>query len=219
MKKIFQHPAGDANPTLWRTQGERENSAAFADDLAREFTPGSGQLSEEEVSGLSRRDFVRLMGAATALTGVGLTGCRRPEAHLVPFAKSAEWTIPGKFLYYASSMPTPAGAVPVIVTTTDGRPTKIEGNPLHPLSNGSTDVFAQASVLNLYDPNRSKEIKHDSLTVGRGDLDNLLAKIRATAGSNGGDGLAILVGKENSPTIERRGGLRRHARSGGAPRV
>lgn len=203
MKKIFQHPARDANPTLWRTQGERENSAAFAEDLAREFTPGSGYLSEDEASGLSRRDFVRLMGAATALTGVGLTGCRRPEAHLVPFAKSAEWTIPGKFLYYASSMPTPAGAVPLIVTTSDGRPTKIEGNPLHPISNGSTDVFAQASVLDLYDPNRSKEITHDSRVVGRGDLDNLIAKIRAAAGGNGGDGLAILVGKENSPTLER----------------
>jgi molybdopterin-containing oxidoreductase family iron-sulfur binding subunit len=201
MKKIFQHPARDAKPTLWRTSGELENSAEFNESLAREFTDAaSGRESSE---GLSRRDFVRLMGAATALTGVGLTGCRRPEAHLVPFAKSAEWTVPGKFLFYASAMPTPAGAVPLIVTTSDGRPTKIEGNPLHPLSNGSTDAFAQASVLDLYDPNRSKEIKHDSLTVGRGDLDNLLAKIRATAGSNAGDGLAILVGRENSPTVER----------------
>jgi len=150
------------------------------------------------------------MGAATALTGVGLTGCRRPEAHLVPFAKSVEWTVPGKFLYYASAMPTPAGAIPVIVTTSDGRPTKIEGNPLHPLSNGSTDAFAQASVLNLYDPQRPRDITHDSLKVGRGDLDNLLAKIRATAGSNGGDGLAILVGREHSPTVDRlRAGLAR----------
>jgi molybdopterin-containing oxidoreductase family iron-sulfur binding subunit len=201
MKKIFQHPARDAKPTLWRTQGELENSAAFNESLAREFTDAAS--GREASEGLSRRDFVRLMGAATALTGVGLTGCRRPEAHLVPFAKSAEWTVPGKFLFYASAMPTPAGAVPLIVTTSDGRPTKIEGNPLHPLSNGSTDAFAQASVLDLYDPNRSKEIKHDSLTVGRGDLDNLLAKIRATAGSNAGAGLAILVGRENSPTVER----------------
>ena len=143
------------------------------------------------------------MGAATALTGVGLTGCRRPEAHLVPFAKSAEWTIPGKFLYYASSMPSPAGAIPLTVTTSDGRPTKIEGNPLHPASNGSTDVFAQASILSLYDPNRSKEITRDSAKVSRADLDALIAKIRANAGTNGGDGLAILLGKENSPTIER----------------
>ena len=205
MKKIFQHPPRDANPILWRTQGERENSPAFAEDLAREFTPGAtGQDGEGSgTGGLSRRDFVRLMGAATALTGVGLTGCRRPEAHLVPFAKSAEWTIPGKFLYYASSMPTPSGAVPLTITTSDGRPTKIEGKPLHPLSNGSTDAFAQASVLDLYDPNRSKEITHDSGKVSRADLDKLIGKIRATAGTNGGDGLAIMVGKENSPTVER----------------
>ena len=202
MKKIFQHPSRDLKPTLWRSQGERENSTAFTEDLAREFTAGATG-SEDGDNNLSRRDFVRLMGAATALTGVGLTGCRRPEAHLVPFAKSAEWTIPGKFLYYASSMPSPAGAIPLTVTTSDGRPTKIEGNPLHPASNGSTDVFAQASILSLYDPNRSKEITRDSAKVSRVDLDALIAKIRANAGTNGGDGLAIVVGKENSPTIER----------------
>jgi molybdopterin-containing oxidoreductase family iron-sulfur binding subunit len=201
MKKIFSHPPRDEKPTLWRTSAERENSAEFNEALGSEFTDAAA--GREGSDGLSRRDFVRLMGAATALTGVGLTGCRRPEAHLVPFAKSAEWTIPGKFLYYASSMPTPAGAVPVIVTTSDGRPTKIEGNPLHPLSNGSTDAFTQASVLDLYDPNRAKEIRHDSRTVGRGDLDNLIAKIRSAAAANGGDGLAILVGRENSPTVER----------------
>jgi molybdopterin-containing oxidoreductase family iron-sulfur binding subunit len=201
MKKIFSYPPRDEKPTLWRTSAERENSAEFNEALGSEFTDAAA--GREGSDGLSRRDFVRLMGAATALTGVGLTGCRRPEAHLVPFAKSAEWTIPGKFLYYASSMPTPAGAVPVIVTTSDGRPTKIEGNPLHPLSNGSTDAFTQASVLDLYDPNRAKEIRHDSRTVGRGDLDNLIAKIRSAAAANGGDGLAILVGRENSPTVER----------------
>jgi molybdopterin-containing oxidoreductase family iron-sulfur binding subunit len=203
MKKIFSHPVRDAQPILWRTQGERENSTPFSETLAREFTPGSGQLSEEETLGLSRRNFVRLMGAATALTGVGLTGCRRPEAHLVPFAKSAEWAIPGKFLYYASAMPTPAGAVPLTITTTDGRPTKIEGNPLHPISNGATDAFAQASILDLYDPNRSKEITKDSVKTSRVELDALIAQIRATAGTNGGEGLAVLLGKENSPTIDR----------------
>ena len=204
MKKIFQHPPRDPNPTLWRTQGERENTPEFAEDLAREFTPGATGADGE---GLSRRSFVRLMGAATAMTGLGLTGCRRPEAHLVPFAKSAEWTIPGKFLYYASSMPTPMGAVPLTITTSDGRPTKIEGNPLHPinagLSNGATDVFAQASILDLYDPARSKAITYDSATVSRADLDTFLAKVRATAAGNQGEGLAILTGRDNSPTIDR----------------
>ena len=203
MKKIFQHPARDAKPILWRTQGERENSPEFATQLSREFSDAAAGRQSDDSDGLSRRDFMRLMGAATALTGVGLAGCRRPEAHLVPFTKSAEWTIPGKFLYYGSSMPTPAGAVPLIVTTADGRPTKIEGNPLHPLSNGSTDAFAQASVLDLYDPNRAKEITLDSAKKSRADLDAFLTKVRLAAGSNGGQGLAILVGKENSPTVDR----------------
>ena len=204
MKKIFQHPARDAKPTLWRTLGERENSPEFTAQLGREFSDAAaGRNGDEGAEGLSRRDFVRLMGAATALTGVGLTGCRRPEAHLVPFTKAAEWSIPGKFLYYASSMPAPGGAIPLIVTTSDGRPTKLEGNPLHPLSNGSTDAYAQASVLDLYDPQRSKEITLDSAKKSRADLDAFLAKVRSVAGSNGGQGLAILVGKENSPTIDR----------------
>jgi len=201
MKKVFHHPPREKNPTLWRTQGERDNSPEFASQLSREFSDAA--VGREDTEGLSRRDFVRLMGAATALTGVGLTGCRRPEAHLVPFTKSAEWTVPGKFLYYASSMPTPLGAVPLIVTTSDGRPTKIEGNPLHPASNGSTDVFAQASVLDLYDPHRLKDITLDSAKVSRADLDSLIAKIRTNALSKGGDGVAVIVGKENSPTVER----------------
>ena len=96
------------------------------------------------------------MGASMALAGFGLNSCRRPEAHLVPFTKSVEWAIPGKPLYYATAMPRRNGAMPLVVTTDDGRPIKIEGNPLHPASGGATDAFAQASLLDLYDPARSK---------------------------------------------------------------
>src|SRR5438046_9943819 len=97
----------------------------------------------------SRRSFVKLMGASMALAGVGLTSGRRPEMHLVPFTKSAEWTIPGKFLYYATAMPRRTGAIPLIATTVDGRPIKLEGNTVHPASAAATDVFAQASILAL----------------------------------------------------------------------
>src|SRR5260370_17436897 len=90
------------------------------------------------------------------LAGVGLTRCRGREAHLVPFTKSAEWTIPGKFLYYATAMPRRTGAVPLIATTVDGRPIKLEGNPLHPANGAATDTFAQATVPDLYDPFRAR---------------------------------------------------------------
>ena len=91
-----------------------------------------------------------------ALAGVGLTSCRRPELHLVPFTKNVEWTIPGKFLYYATAMPRRNGAIPLLATTVDGRPIKLDGNPLHPATGGATDTFTQASILNLTirpDPN------------------------------------------------------------------
>src|SRR5207253_2624159 len=158
------------------------------------------EMSEEE---WSRRDFMKLMGASMALAGIGLTSCRRPEMHLVPFTKSAEWTIPGKFLYYATAMPRRTVAIPLIATTVDGRPIKLEGNPLHPGSGGATDTFAQASVLDLYDPARSKRF------VERGKPSDLAAfsayidKLRPQIAAKGGDGLAFLVDETHSPTRER----------------
>jgi molybdopterin-containing oxidoreductase family iron-sulfur binding subunit len=152
---------------------------------------------------MSRRNFLKLTGASAALAGVGLTSCRRPEAHLVPFTRTAEWTIPGKFLYYATTMPTPLGGIPLIATTFEGRPTKMEGNPLHPISNGSTDAFAQASILDLYDPHRAKAIKRDGREVKRAALDAYLAELRQKALSSGGDGLSIVVEKAHSPTRNR----------------
>ena len=99
-----------------------------------------------------------------ALAGVGLTSCRRPELHLVPFTKNVEWTIPGKFLYYATAMPRRNGAIPLLATTVDGRPIKLDGNPLHPATGGATDTFTQASILDLYDPTRSKRFVRDGKT-------------------------------------------------------
>ena len=136
----------------WRSLGELSDTPEFRDWLEREFPAGAAQLEGDE---WSRRGFLKLMGASMALAGFGLNSCRRPEAHLVPFTKSVEWTIPGKPLYYATAMPRRNGALPLVVTTVDGRPIKIEGNPLHPASGGATDAFAQASMLDLYDPARS----------------------------------------------------------------
>jgi molybdopterin-containing oxidoreductase family iron-sulfur binding subunit len=148
------------------------------------------------------------MGASMALAGIGLTSCRRPELHLVPFTKNVEWTIPGKFLYYATAMPRRTGAIPLVATTVDGRPIKLEGNPLHPASGGATDTFVQASILDLYDPSRSQRFVHKGKTSNRADFDNYIGQFRDTLGRQGGDGLAFLVGETLSPTRERlRAGL------------
>ena len=196
MKRIFQHPPRPERPVMWRSLAELENSPAFQAALEREFPRGAEVY---EAGGLTKRDFMKLLGASMTLAGIGLTGCRRPEAYLVPFNKGVEWTVPGKFLFYATAMPLRQGAMPLIVSTVDGRPTKIEGNPLHPWSNGGTDGFAQASVLDLYDPNRSKVIKKNGFEVGVDVFENFL---NGVAASNAGD-LAFLVERKNSPTRER----------------
>ncbi|MEI6033457.1 MAG: 4Fe-4S dicluster domain-containing protein [Verrucomicrobiae bacterium] len=153
--------------------------------------------NEGDSGELSKRDFLKLMGASMALAG--LAGCRRPEAHIVPFTKGVEWSIPGKFVYYATSMPARTGAMPLIATTADGRPTKLEGNPLHPSSNGGTDAFAQAAILDLYDPHRSKEITENGRATAGDAFDEFLQSVS----QSGGKGAAFLVEKKNSPTRDR----------------
>jgi MoCo/4Fe-4S cofactor protein with predicted Tat translocation signal len=147
MKRVFEHPPEQlTGKRYWRSLDELSDTPEFRGWLEREFPSGAAQMNGD----------LKLMGASMALAGFGLTSCRRPEAHLVPFTKSVEWTIPGKALYYATAMPRRTGAIPLIAATVDGRPIKIEGNPLHPSSGGATDAYAQASLLDLYDPARSR---------------------------------------------------------------
>src|SRR4028118_406591 len=134
-----------------------------------------------------------------ALAGRGLNSCRRPEAHIVPFSKGVEWNIPGKALYYATAMPRRTGALPLVVTTIDGRPIKVDGNPLHPASGGATDAFAQASILDLYDPARSKRFVREGKMTTREEFEKYLAEIRPQLGADGGSGLAFLVEEALSP--------------------
>ena len=201
MKRVFHHPPEPVSGKhYWRGLGELSDTPEFRQWLEREFPQGAADLNGEE---WSRRDFLKLMGASMALAGVGLTSCRRPEMHLVPFTKSVEWTIPGKFLYYATAMPRRTGAIPLIATTVDGRPIKLEGNPLHPASGGSTDTFVQASILDLYDPSRSQRFVHKGKTSNRAEFDAYIGTLLNAATNQNGDGLAFLVGETHSPTRER----------------
>jgi MoCo/4Fe-4S cofactor protein with predicted Tat translocation signal len=213
MKRAFEHPPEKlTGKRYWRSLGELSDTPEFRGWLEREFPAGAAQLEGDD---WSRRGFLKLMGASMALAGFGLTSCRRPEAHLVPFTKSVEWAIPGKALFYATAMPRRTGAIPLVVTTYDGRPTKIDGNPLHPASGGATDAFAQASILDLYDPARSKRFveKGEKMEGGkkvenfetrdRAAFEKYLAQLRAKIAADGGAGLAFLVEEVHSPTRER----------------
>ncbi len=201
MKRVFSHPPEEQQGRrYWRSVGELSDTPEFRSWLEREFPAGAAQLNGDE---WSRRGFLKLMGASMALAGFGFTSCRRPEAHLVPFTKTPEWAIPGKALYYATAMPRRAGAMPLIVTTVDGRPIKVEGNPLHPSSGGATDAFAQASVLDLYDPTRTKQYLHHGKKTDRATFEKYLNELSAKLGADGGAGLAFLVEETHSPTRER----------------
>ena len=201
MKRVYQHPpeSGEGRQ-YWRGLDELKNTPQFQAWLEREFPNGASELQDDD---WSRRGFLKLMGASMALAGFGVSSCRRPEAHLVPFTKSAEWTIPGKALYYATAMPRRDGALPLIATTVDGRPIKLEGNPLHPASGGATDVFAQASIIDLYDPTRSRGFLNKGKPADRAAFDSYIEKLRTQLSGDGGEGLAFLVEEVHSPTRER----------------
>ena len=151
---------------------------AFREWLDREFPQGAAEMADEAEAETSRRSFLKLMGASTALAGFGMAACRRPESYIVPYTKAPEWVIPGKATYYASSMPRAHGATPLVVTTFEGRPTKLAPNNLHPDAEG-TDAFAQASVLDLYSPSRSRKVLKAGKPAKRAELDAAIAAIAA----------------------------------------
>lgn len=203
-KRIWQHPA--EKPTsrkLWRTFGELEDTPEFRSWVEREFPQGAGFMADESDAGASRRDFLKLMGASTALAGFGLVSCRRPETKILPYSRNVEWVIPGKPLYYATSMPWRGGVVPVVVTTHEGRPTHLSGNALHPESKGGLDSFAQASVLDLYDPDRSRTFRKDGQPVERAEFEKFLAEKKKEWQAQGGEGVALLLDEVASPTRAR----------------
>jgi MoCo/4Fe-4S cofactor protein with predicted Tat translocation signal len=203
MKRVFEHPPEpQGRRKYWRSLDELAQTPKFEESLRREFPQGAAEFDGGDVS---RRYFMKIMGASTALAGIGLAGCRRPEMHLVPFTKSAEWVIPGKFLFYTSSMPTARGYIPLIVSTYEGRPTKIEGNPYHPINNGhgGTDIYAQASILNMYDPDRARAFLQGGKEMDEAAFVKAFDEVIAGYGATAGDGLAIMMEADPSPTRER----------------
>jgi MoCo/4Fe-4S cofactor protein with predicted Tat translocation signal len=184
-------------PEYWRSLEELAGSPEFQDMLHREFPKGAS----EWVDSVSRRGFLRLMGASLAMAG--MTGCTKlPLQEIVPYVRQPEEVIPGVAMYYATAFTLSGYANPLLVESHLGRPTKIEGNNLHPASLGGTDVFAQASILGMYDPDRSQAITH------LGDVDSWAAFAKEIKGALaaqktlGGAGIRILTQTISSPTLK-----------------
>src|SRR3954470_20721598 len=198
-KRVFHHPPeATTGRKYWRSLGQLSDTPEFRGWLEREFPQGASEFKGGEVS---RRNFLQLMGASAALAGLSLASCRRPEKHLVPFTKGVEWNIPGKALFFATSRPTRRGAEPLVVATYEGRPVKIEGNPLHPVSKGATTTWAQTSILDLYDPDRARTFRSNGAEVTPDMFEKVLDGLVAAAGD--GNGFAILMEKCASPTRDR----------------
>jgi len=181
----------------WRTLEELAGDPQFEELLHREFPR---QAPSEWDDSVDRRDFLKLMGASLAFAG--LSGCgRTPEQYVVPYVKQPEGMVLGKPQFYATVMPFGGDAIGLLVESHEGRPTKIEGNPDHPSSLGATNVFAQASVLNLYDPDRAQTVtKFGEIQTWAAFLDNAQAIAAETKGANGA-GFRILTGIVTSPTL------------------
>lgn len=199
MKRIWNHPAEpQTGKRYWRSTAELEQRSEFLNKLGVEF-PAGDTLTEDEREN-SRRDFLKLMGASTAM--MGLAACRRPLTNILPYTDHVEWVVPGRPLLYATAMPTANGAVPVVAVTHEGRPTHLQGNPLHPLS-GGIDAFTQASVLDLYDPERSQSPMIQGQKVTWDEAGKAFTGIVEAAKKSSGAGLGVVVGSSTSPTFHR----------------
>jgi MoCo/4Fe-4S cofactor protein with predicted Tat translocation signal len=191
------HDAAEkTGPEYWRSLEELAGSDDFQDALHREFPKGAS----EWVDSVSRRGFLKVMGASLGLAG--MTGCvRLPLEPIVPYVRQPEEMIPGRPMFYATACTLGGYASPLLVESHLGRPTKVEGNDQHPASLGGTDIFAQASILGLYDPDRSQTV------VSMGDLRSWQAFLGAVRGPLNiqkglqGAGIRILTPTISSPTL------------------
>ncbi len=182
----------------WRCLEELAETEVFQELLHCEFP----RQAPVWLDGVSRRDFLKLMGASLALAGLGGCGSPAPtDEKIVPYVRQPEETVLGKPMFFATAFTLGGIATGLLVESHEGRPTKIEGNPDHPASLGATDAFAQASILTLYDPDRSQVVTnagristwHAFFTAANTELEGQRL--------SGGAGLRILTETITSPTL------------------
>jgi molybdopterin-containing oxidoreductase family iron-sulfur binding subunit len=192
-------PAAKPQPIFWRSLDEWAETEEFLEHLQREFPQHADDWLAHRPN---RREFLRLMAASLALSG--WVGCAKPpEEHIVPTTTIPEIPPGSGTRYYATAMPWTGGGLGLLVASYDGRPIKVEGNPEHPQSLGATDAFAQASLLDLYDPDRSQVVKHQNqISSWNTFVSAMKGRLAAHKGQNGA-GLRILSSPILSPTLLR----------------
>jgi len=188
--------AGTRGKQYWRSLEEVAGTPEFSDYLHREFPENASEWLDPK----GRRGFLKLMGASLALAGV--SACtRQPDEQIVPYVRQPEEIVPGRPLFYATAMPLTGAGVGLLVESHEGRPTKIEGNPDHPSSKGASDVFAQASILELYDPDRSQTVTHLGDIRPYAAFVAAMHNVQEAQKARQGAGIRILSETVSSPTL------------------
>jgi MoCo/4Fe-4S cofactor protein with predicted Tat translocation signal len=194
--QVREQLKGVKGKRYWKSVDELAGTAEFQAAVEREF-PSSAQ---EWVDPVSRRGFMKLMGASMALAG--LAGCaKQPDEPIYPYVKAPEDLILGKPMYFATAHPFVTGAVPLLVKSDQFRPIKIDGNPEHPYNQGSSDPFTQGTLLDLYDPDRSQHVLYRGENREWAEFAEAL-RLKAAA-SKDGTGIYFLSATVTSPTLAR----------------
>jgi molybdopterin-containing oxidoreductase family iron-sulfur binding subunit len=182
---------------LWRSLEQAAEDPVFLARAAQEFPGLAAALAESR----DRRSVLRLMAAALAMGGLAGCDLGEPSGTLVPAVKIPPNIIPAIPNYYATAHVLDGYASGMVVKHNMGRPVKVDGNPNHPASLGATDVFAQARVLDFYDPDRAAQITVHGDPSDRQSLETALVAQRAALAAGHGAGLRILTGSVTSPTL------------------
>ncbi len=187
---------GKTGKRYWKTLDELADTPEFNELMREEFPRQAG--AGEWVDAVSRRGFLKVMGASLALAG--MAGCtKQPDEPIFPYVKQPEDLILGKPMYFATAFPFPTGAIPVLVKSDSFRPIKVDGNPEHPMSKGKSDALTQGTLLDMYDPDRSQKVMYHGEVSSFGAFQN--AFVAAAKKTDGGTGIYFLSETITSPTL------------------
>ncbi|MEX2352273.1 MAG: TAT-variant-translocated molybdopterin oxidoreductase [Balneolaceae bacterium] len=186
--------------SYWKSLKELSRNEEYEKFLHREFPENASEMTDQ----VSRRSFLRVMGASIALAG--FAACRRPAQKILPYSAMPENMVLGEPQFYATGMPFQDTVTGLLAENNEGRPTKIEGNELHPSSSGRTNIYHQAAILGLYDPDRSRAIHHNGERASREEFIDFVREHF----SDGNRRIAFVSGENSSPTLSR---LRNQAES------
>jgi MoCo/4Fe-4S cofactor protein with predicted Tat translocation signal len=196
LEQVREQLKGVKGKRFWRSVDELANTPEFQAAVDKEFP----NTAPEWVDPVSRRGFLKLMGASMALAG--LAGCtKQPDEPIYPYVKAPEDLILGKPNYFATAHPFVSGAVPLLVKTDQFRPIKLDGNPDHAYNAGSSDVFTQGALLDLYDPDRSQHVLFEGENRDWSEFAQELR--RKFIQSRDGTGISFLSATITSPTMAR----------------